>query len=127
MAGESPEVAFEDRVARLPNAEKALIESEKIRAYILSSAHPVGRFKAAFFRKFGYSAENWEEFEQSLRQLIISQDVSGIEETRYGRKYVVEGSLGSPTGDVLQIVTVWVILKGQDRPRFVTAYPGGLR
>lgn len=114
-------------MARLPNAEKALIESEKIRGYILSSAHPVGRFKAAFFSRFGYSAENWGEFEQGLKQLIMSEDVSSVEETRYGRKYVVEGSLGSPSGEALQVVTVWVILKGQDRPRFVTAYPGGLR
>jgi hypothetical protein len=93
-------------LAKLPNAEKALIQSEKIEGYILSSAHPVGRFKAAFFRKFGYSAENSDEFEQSLRQMVMSQDVSGVEETSYGRKYVVEGLMRSPSGEDLQIVTV---------------------
>ncbi|MBI2847017.1 MAG: hypothetical protein HYX82_03955 [Chloroflexi bacterium] len=114
-------------MARLPNAEKAIIEAKKLRGYILSSAHPVGRFKAAFFGRLGYSAENWEAFERYLRELALSQDVARVEDTRYGQKFVVEGSLVSPSGETVQIVTVWVILKGKDIPRFVTAYPGGLQ
>ncbi len=38
---------------RIPNANKAVIDSEKLRNYILSPIHPVGRFKATFFKKFG--------------------------------------------------------------------------
>lgn len=114
-------------MARLPNAEKAIIETEKLRGYILSSTHPVGRFKAAFFRRLGYSTRDWEAFEQSLRGLILTQDATEITESRYGKKFVVEGSVTSPSGDSMQIVTVWVILKGQNIPRFVTAYPGGLQ
>jgi hypothetical protein len=114
-------------LARLPNADKAIIDRDKIRGYVLSSTHPVGRFKAAFFGRFGYSAEKWMEFEQRLRELILSQDVAAVEETQYGRKYVVEGSIGTPAGKALEVVTVWVILKEQSIPRFITAYPGGLR
>ena len=113
-------------MARLPNAERALIDAEKLRGYILSSAHPVGRFKAAFFQKLGYSAENWETFEQRLREQILTQDITRIEESRYGQKFIVEGPLAGSTGETVQIVTVWVILKGESIPRFVTAYPGGL-
>jgi hypothetical protein len=114
-------------LAKLPNADKAVIDSEKIRGYVLSSTHPVGRFKAAFFGRFGYSAEKWMEFEQRLRELILSQDVAAVEETQYGRKYVVEGSLGTPSGQAVKVVTVWVILKRQGIPRLVTVYPGGLQ
>lgn len=114
-------------MAKLPNTEKAIIDVEKLRGYVLSSVHPVGRFKAAFFQKLGYSAKNWEVFEQHLRELIRSQDITRIEETRYGQKFIVEGTLASPAGEIVQIVTVWVILKGENVPRFVTAYPGGLR
>ena len=114
-------------LARLPNAEKAVIDSEKLQGYILSFAHPVGRFKAAFFRRLGYSTENWEVFEQHLRDLILSQDVTRIEESRYGQKFIVEGIMVSPAGTKVQIVTVWVILKGESIPRFITVYPGGLR
>jgi predicted transcriptional regulator len=113
-------------LAKLPNAEKAIIDAEKLQDYVLSFAHPVGRFKAAFFQKLGYSAENWEVFERCLRELILSHDVTKVEESRYGRKFIVEGPMVSPSGETVQIVTVWVILKKESIPRFVTAYPGGL-
>lgn len=111
----------------LPNAEMAVIDAEKLRDYVLSSTHPVGRFKAAFFRRMGYSNQDWRAFENHLRELILSQGVTKVEETPYGTKYVIEGPLVGPAGDTMQIATVWVILKGDDVPRFVTAYPGGLR
>lgn len=112
---------------RLPNAEGAIIDAEKLHGYVLSSAHPVGRFKAAFFHKLGYSAENWEALERHLREISLSRDVTTVEETRYGQKFIIEGPLTSPVGETVRIVTVWVILKGQSAPRFVTAYPGGLK
>ncbi len=114
-------------MAKLPNAEKAIIDAEKLQGYVLSFAHPVGRFKAAFFQKLGYSAENWEAFERHLRELILSHGVARVEESQYGRKFTVQGSMVSPSGETVQIVTVWVILKEESIPRFVTAYPGGLR
>jgi hypothetical protein len=49
----------------------------------------VGWFKAAFFRRLCYSTENWEVFEQHLGDLILSQDVTRIEESRYGQKFIV--------------------------------------
>ncbi|MBM3119140.1 MAG: hypothetical protein FJ006_06235 [Chloroflexi bacterium] len=113
-------------MAKLPNAEKAIIDAEKLHGYILSFVHPVGRFKAAFFQKLGYSAENWEAFEQHLRELILSHDVTGVEESPYGRKFVVEGAMTGPSGGTVQIVTIWVILKEESIPRLVMAYPGGL-
>jgi hypothetical protein len=107
-------------LARLPNAEQAIIEAGKLQDYILSSVHPVGRFKAAFFQRLGYSIGNWEIFEQRLRELVLSEDVTKVEDTRYGQKFIVEGLLDSLTGEKVQIVTVWVILKGEKIPRFIT-------
>ena len=59
--------------------------------------------------------------------LILSYDAEEVEKTRYGRKYIVEGSFTGPSGRVIQVVTIWIILKGDSVPRFVTAYPGGAR
>lgn len=114
-------------MARLTNAEKAIIEIDKLQGYILSSTHPVGRFKAAFFRRLGYSSENWKAFEQSLRDLITTQDAKKVEESQYGKKFIVEGLFAGPSGETVQLVTVWIILKGESVPVFITAYPGGLR
>ncbi|MBN1190877.1 MAG: hypothetical protein JXA46_14070 [Dehalococcoidales bacterium] len=112
---------------RLPNTVKAIIDAEKIRDYLLSPTHPVGQFKSAVFYELGYSQENWETFEENLRNLILSCDVEEVEETRYGRKFIVEGPFTGPSGRTMQIVTVWIILNGDSIPRFVTAYPGGVR
>jgi hypothetical protein len=113
-------------LAKLPNAERAIIDAEKLRDYVLSSVHPVGRFKAAFFRRIGYSAEDWQTLERDLREQFLSQNATKMDESHYGQKFVIEGPLMGPTGETVQIVTVWVILKGESIPRFVTAYPGGL-
>jgi hypothetical protein len=55
---------------RLPNAENAVIDPEKLRDYLLSPLHPVGRFKAVFFSSFGYTQENWRQFEADLREEV---------------------------------------------------------
>jgi len=85
-------------LAILPNNEKAIIEAEKIRDYLLSPTHPVGQFKSVVFRELGYSHENWETFEGNLRNLILSCDTEEVEETRYGRKFIVEGLFTGPSG-----------------------------
>jgi hypothetical protein len=114
-------------LAKLPDAEKVIIDPEKLHNYILSITHPIGRFKAAFFKPLGYSAENREALEKSLRDLVISCDAREVEQTQYGKKFIVEGPILSPNGQIIQIVTVWVILKNERVPRFITAYPGVLR
>ena len=93
-------------MATLPNAENVIIEAEKLSGYILSSTHPLGRYKAAFFARLGYSSENWEEFEHKLRDLVKTQDAVEVEESEYGRKYIVEGLLASPSGVSVKILTV---------------------
>lgn len=110
-------------MARLPNVQEAIVDAVKLYGYILSSTHPLGRFKATFFMKLGYSSENWKEFERHLRQMIISNEVTKVEESRFGQKFIVEGDLKGPSGETVQIVSVWVILRGENIPRLVTVYP----
>jgi len=110
---------------KIPNADKAIIDPDKLSDYILSPKHPVGRFKAAFFERLGYSLEKWKILERDLRNQILSQDCLGTEDTRYGRKFIIEGFISGPSQKTAKIVTVWVIIKGESNPRFITAYPGG--
>jgi len=51
----------------LPNADSAVIDEAKLQDYLLSHAHPVGRFKARFFMAMGFSADRWAEPEAALR------------------------------------------------------------
>ena len=51
----------------LPNADSAIVDEEKLRGYLLSPNHPVGRFKARFFFALGFSAEQWIELADAFR------------------------------------------------------------
>ncbi len=59
---------------RVPNAERAIISPEKLRAYLLSTSHPLGRFKAAFFATLGYTEEDWELLRADLRAQHLPLD-----------------------------------------------------
>ena len=118
---ESPEDV--DTTVKLPNAENAITQKEKLQDYLLSQSHPIGRFKAAFFRSLGYSSDNWEALERDIRNLL-SNEVEKSQETEYGNKFEVRGEICGPSGLRAKIVTVWIVRKGNEFPRFITAYPG---
>ncbi len=110
---------------RIPNAGRAVIEATKLHGYLLSTSHPIGRFKAAFFRALGYSADEWRRLEADLRAQHLTREAIPVETSGYGQKYEIRATLVGPAGRTADVVSVWVILAGEDFPRFVTAYPGG--
>ncbi len=110
---------------RLPNAERAIVDEAKVRRYLLSAEHPVGRFKAAFFRRLGFTDANWPELQQALLSFAASADATLDSTSAYGRKFRVRAMLQGPTGRAISVVSVWIVRSGEDVPRFVTAFPGG--
>jgi hypothetical protein len=106
---------------RLPNADRAIIDPRKVRDYLLSSAHPVGRYKAHFFVGLGFG--NWQALRDQLQSLPLEEEAEIAEQTDHGQKYVVRGTIVSPTGRRAKVLTVWIVLHGEELPRFVTAYP----
>lgn len=114
----------EELPLKLPNAADAVIDGEKLRDYLLSPAHPIGRFKAAHFRSLGYSQDNWAQLESDLREQHLPEDVNDTEESRYGVKYVIRANLKGPNGKMAELVSVWIVLTKENVPRFVTVYPG---
>jgi hypothetical protein len=112
---------------KLPGVDDALIDPTKVRDYLLSSSHPIGRFKGAFFRSLGYSEGEWQRLERDLRSLAaLGRAVRGAV-SPYGQKYEVRGILRGPSGRTAALVTVWIVLTGEEAPRLVTAYPGADR
>ena len=108
---------------KLPNWEDAYVPEAKLLEYLLSETHPVGRWKARFLAAFGFDKTNVAVLEQNLLALAHDQEVIETIPSVYGTKYVIDGTLQTPTGNPLQVRTVWVIDTGQNRPRLVTAYP----
>jgi hypothetical protein len=107
----------------LPNRKKAFIELPKLTDYLLSESHAVGKSKAKFFRELGFNQENVAILEQQLLNLAYFQDVTETITTVHGIKYVIVGTINSPSGKIVNILTVWIIDVGHENPRFVTARP----
>jgi hypothetical protein len=108
----------------LSKTERAEIAPAKIRDYLLSSRHAIGRFKARGFKALGFSALRWQELERALREQHLTQEARPSGAAAYGQKYTVRAILKGPSGESTTIVSVWLIPTGGDIPRFVTAYPG---
>jgi hypothetical protein len=108
---------------QIPNADRAVIEPAKLRDYLLSPTHPVGRFKAPFFLALGYSADDWNRLEADLRSQHLPHAAVAAAPTPYGQKFVIRATLVGPAGRSARVVTVWVVRAGEDFARFVTAYP----
>ncbi len=70
----------------------------------------------------GYEQNDWQVLESDIRSLL-SGEAEEIEITEYGTKYRILGAVTGPKGRSANIVTLWIILTGEDVPRFVTAYP----
>lgn len=108
---------------RLPEAENSVIEPRKLRDYLLSPMHPVGRFKAVFFARLGYNQDDWGTLAADLRIHAIEGEAIEVGPSPFGRKFEVRGQIRGPSGYRAEIVTVWIILESEDRPRLITAYP----
>jgi hypothetical protein len=108
---------------KLPGREKTYIPSPKLHEYLLSKTHSVGKWKARFFRSLGFDETNADVLEQRLIAIAHAEDVMEVVVSTHGTKYVVDGLLQSPDGRMVQVRTIWNVDVGQDRPRFVTAYP----
>lgn len=108
---------------KLPHREKAYIPSPKLHDYLLSKTHPIGKWKAEYFRFFGFDETNMGTLEHQLIAIACSEEVKDVISLAYGTKYVIDGSLQALAGNFVQVRTVWIIDVGEDRPRFVTAYP----
>lgn len=109
---------------KLPNANRAIVDDAKVRDYLLSTAHPVGRFKARVFASAGYRREAWEGLRDALLELALTIDVVSSPDQRHGQRFVGEGALPGSVGRPLPVVTVWLITSEGSAPRLITVYPG---
>lgn len=108
---------------KLPNAEHAIIDRRKLRDYLLSRSHPIGRFKASFFARAGFGPADCEALASQLRALAMRGRSEPGESNEYGQKYLVSGTLTGPEGVRIEVTSVWIVPAGSDTPRLVTVYP----
>lgn len=108
---------------RLPDVDRAVVEPAKVRDYLLSPEHPVGRAKARFFTALGFTRAVWPDLQQALIAHAARGKADLASATLYGQKYIVRGISQGPAGRSAHAVSIWIVLQGENVPRFVTAYP----
>ena len=108
----------------LPNVERAIIEPAKLRDYLLSAEHPVGRFKARFFHALGYTADDWKVLHADLLRMAASCEAETGQPSAFGQKFEVSGTLTGPNGRIAVVTSIWLLRPDEDAPRFITAFPG---
>jgi hypothetical protein len=103
--------------------QKRQIEQAKLVDYLL---HPVkGHGKAHLFYEFGFSLLGWALLRDALLVHAETMPVTEMVASKFGTKYIVIGSLGTPDGrnppPIVQ--AVWIQDEGLEGVRLVTAYP----
>ncbi len=78
---------------KLPNADRAIVEIEKLRDYCLSSSHPRGRHKArVFITALGITADDAQELKQAILSVVTTEEGTPTERDEYGQRFVVDFS-----------------------------------
>jgi len=108
---------------KLPNLDRAVVRTGKISDYLLSSTHSAGRHKARFFERIGFQASTSHVLTQTILEHARSNEVTTIEQSRFGTRYTIDGMLISPDGRNPRIRVIWFVESGSDIPYLVTAYP----
>ncbi|HEX8282962.1 MAG TPA: hypothetical protein VF588_06385 [Pyrinomonadaceae bacterium] len=107
---------------KLPNAERAVVEIEKLRDYSLNLAHDEGKHKAQVFRSaLGFTQADAEELRQVVLRAALIEEATPTKLLPYGHLYTLDFSAEGLSGTVT-IRTGWIVETGTDFPRLVTCY-----
>ena len=107
---------------KLPNAEIAFIDIQKLRDYSLNLEHDRGKHKARLFVAIlGLTAENVAELQSILLQAIQVYDAILGSQDQYGQRYVVDFPL-TRNENTATIRSTWIIRSTETFPRLTSCY-----
>jgi len=93
---------------KLDRHDHVEISDLKVRDYLLSREHPIGRFKADFLSRLGFTSERCELLTEAIRGQLAPLDVEPGRVSTYGTKYLTKGVLRGPSGNQESVVVVWI-------------------
>ncbi len=107
---------------KIPNADRAIIDIEKLRDYCLSESHPRGKHKArVFVSALGLTTENAIELQESLLSAVISEDAELSENDEYGQRYILDFVMRYKNKEGT-IRSTWIGRRGEETPRLTSCY-----
>jgi hypothetical protein len=105
-----------------PNADRAVVDREKLRDYCLSRDHPCGRHKARVIASsLGLTAQDTEQLREALLAVARLNEAVSTVADEYGQRYVVDFAMAT-TFRQANIRSIWIVRAGDDFPRLVTCF-----
>lgn len=107
---------------KLPNGERAIIDSRKVTDYCLSPDHDDGKNKSYVFQEvLGLTLADAQLLLDALRDAAANDEAVIGKRDRYGQRYVLDFEFTGPARSAI-IRSAWIIRNGEDVPRLVTCY-----
>jgi len=107
---------------KLPNAENAVVDMQKLTDYCLNPEHERGKHKARVFAATcGLTAEHAELLRKALLEGALQGEAVAKVSDAFGRRFVVEWTVVGPAGKAA-IRTAWIVRHDEEFPRFVSCY-----
>lgn len=106
----------------LPNYEKADINIQKVRGYILNQNHPIGKHKAKVLQAIlSINSNDAERFVEMIKAgLRFNHAISGKMDI-YGQRYFVDMKISNFDKAAI-IRTAWIVESKDGVPRFISCY-----
>ena len=98
-----------------------IIATTKLDEYLLR--HRDEDDKSGFLALAGYTLENVDRLLNDLRTQLLPLDAEFFDQTEYGAKYQIRGTLTGPNGRVLPVVSIWMKEDATGKAKFVTLFP----
>jgi len=107
---------------KLPNAENAFIDIDKLTGYCLSMEHPRGRNKARMFMTLlGVTARNFDVLRDAIVEAVTTEDAVPGNQDEFGARYTVDFEMKGLSKWVV-VRTAWIIRVHEDFPRLTSCY-----
>jgi hypothetical protein len=109
-------------MTRLPNGDQAVLDIRKIEDYCLSPDHPRGRHKARVFREvldIQRSEASW--LRQALLEAARDTEALELDTDVWGTRWRMDVAVERHQRSAM-VRTVWIVLKGEVVPRFMTCW-----
>ncbi len=108
---------------KIPNAEHAIVDVRKLRDYCLNSHHNIGKHKARLFSDaLGMGINDAEALRDALLEAAQTHEAQlGLHDV-HGQRYTINFTLDWRDRQAI-VRSGWIIDRGSEIPRLVTAYP----
>ncbi|MGP9078030.1 contact-dependent inhibition toxin CdiA [Yersinia pseudotuberculosis] len=119
----SEAVAQTSSSGQLINADKAIIDPNKLTSYALNTEHPVGGNKAKVFESaLGYNQSNAGDLIAKVQEGAKSSPAKLGTADKFGQRVTIDMPITGPNGNTVTVRTGWIYDPGSSTPRMTTIY-----